>query len=305
MEARLRVAFINLIFTIYTLVAWFTLNQLQEDRWAPGTRNPENQTWQKCIKCTYYALICALIVFACCSIATRVWFALVNHLFAVTSCISRLALTFVGIAHIYTMAGILTHIFLFQTYNNFSYERTYLLRNMKIISSSSWETEKYNKKWNSLTFSSSKVPAGHVGDIAIWSSPSHCTMAGPGSGPCVRAGATIVAANLTAQVHIILQTKRKIKLKLSFRLKKTAITYWHTLYLTVLSNVSCWASAAVGAQAVRAGASIFTGLRVTLILLVFTELPMKSRTATARECVDVIDASPVIQTGAKERAHNF
>lgn len=43
MEARLRVAFINLIFTIYTLVAWFT-----------------------------YALICALIVFACCSVATRV-----------------------------------------------------------------------------------------------------------------------------------------------------------------------------------------------------------------------------------------
>lgn len=95
--------------------------------------------------------------------------------------------------------------------------------------------------------------------------------------------------------------KKKNEVEIRFYTEKTAITYWHTLYLTVLSVVSCWASAAVGAQAVRAGASIFTGLRVTLILLVFTEHPVKSRTAMAREGVDAIDASPVIQTGAKER----
>lgn len=129
-------------------------------------------------------------------------------------------------------------------------------------------------------------------------------MAGPGSCPCVRAGATIVTADLTAQVHIILQRKKKNMVETQFNitlLHKTIMVYWHTRYLTVLSTVSCRAGAAVRAQAVSADASIFTRLRVTLILLVFTEFPIKSRTATASEGVDIVNASPIIQTGAKER----
>lgn len=68
--------------------------------------------------------------------------------------------------------------------------------------------------------------------------------------------------------------------------------------LAVLSIVSHGAGAAVGAQAVSAGASIFTRLRVALILLELTEIPVKTRTATAREAVNAINASPIIQAGA-------
>lgn len=74
-----------------------------------------------------------------------------------------------------------------------------------------------------------------------------------------------------------------------------------TLYLAVLSIVSHGAGAAVGAQAVSAGASIFTRLRVALILLELTEIPVKTRTATAREAVNAINASPIIQAGAGGR----
>lgn len=67
-----------------------------------------------------------------------------------------------------------------------------------------------------------------------------------------------------------------------------------TLYLAVLSIVSQGAGAAVVAQAISAGASILTGLRVALILLKLTEFPVKTRTATARKGVDAINASPII-----------
>lgn len=70
------------------------------------------------------------------------------------------------------------------------------------------------------------------------------------------------------------------------------------LYLAVMSIVSYRAGATVGAQAISAGASILTGLRVALILLVLTKRPVKPRPATAREGVDVINASAIIQTGA-------
>lgn len=71
-----------------------------------------------------------------------------------------------------------------------------------------------------------------------------------------------------------------------------------TLYLAVLSIVSYGAGAAVGAQAISAGASVLAGLRVALIMLILTECPVKPRTTTAREGVDLINASPIIQTGA-------
>lgn len=38
MEAGLRVAFIHLVFTVYTLVAWLTLNQSQKERSTHGMR---------------------------------------------------------------------------------------------------------------------------------------------------------------------------------------------------------------------------------------------------------------------------
>lgn len=43
MEAGLRVAFIHLIFTVYALVAWLTLNQSQKERSTHGMRNPYEQ----------------------------------------------------------------------------------------------------------------------------------------------------------------------------------------------------------------------------------------------------------------------
>lgn len=69
-----------------------------------------------------------------------------------------------------------------------------------------------------------------------------------------------------------------------------------------MAIVSHWAGAAVGAQAIGTGASILTGLRVALILLKLAKFPVKTKTATAREGVDVISASPAIQTGAGGKA---
>ena len=74
-----------------------------------------------------------------------------------------------------------------------------------------------------------------------------------------------------------------------------------TNYLAVLSTVSHGAGAAIGAQAISACSSILTGLRVALVLLVLTEFPVKTMTATAGEGVDVINASPIIQAGAAGR----
>lgn len=65
-----------------------------------------------------------------------------------------------------------------------------------------------------------------------------------------------------------------------------------------MSIVSHGAGAAVGAKAIGTSASVLTGLRVALILLELAKCPVKTETATAREGVDVIDASPIIQTGA-------
>lgn len=72
MKAGLRVAFIHLIFTVYALVAWLTLNQFQKERSTHGTRNSYEQMEQKWSQCTYYALICAQVVNACCSVTTWV-----------------------------------------------------------------------------------------------------------------------------------------------------------------------------------------------------------------------------------------
>lgn len=66
---------------------------------------------------TYFTLVCALIVHTCSSIATRVWLALVNHLSTITACVSRSALTLMGISYIYALPSILTYVLHFQTYN--------------------------------------------------------------------------------------------------------------------------------------------------------------------------------------------
>lgn len=65
--------------------------------------------------------------------------------------------------------------------------------------------------------------------------------------------------------------------------------------------VSHRAGAAIGAQAIGAGPAILTGLRVALILLVLTEHPIKTRTATANEVIDPIYTSPIIQAGAGKK----
>lgn len=69
-----------------------------------------------------------------------------------------------------------------------------------------------------------------------------------------------------------------------------------------MSIVSHGAGAAVAAQAIGTSASVLTGLRVALILLELAKCPVKTKRATAREGVDVIDASAVIQTGAGGKA---
>lgn len=78
-----------------------------------------------------------------------------------------------------------------------------------------------------------------------------------------------MTAHLAAQVHIV---------------------------LAVLSIVSHGTGAVVGAQAVGAGSSVLAGLRVALVLLVLTKRPVKTRAAMAGKAVDVINASPVIET---------
>ncbi len=143
-----------------------------------------------------------------------------------------------------------------------------------------------------------------------------------------------MTAHLAAQVHKVLHTKKERRIKVGCKCytdRRNYTTTSHLLelsifsrvnqteptflsrssnckaffslytYLAVLSIVSYGAVAAVGAQAISTGASILTGLRVTLILLKLTECPIKTRTATAREGVDIINASPVIQTGAGEK----
>lgn len=76
------------------------------------------------------------------------------------------------------------------------------------------------------------------------------------------------------------------------------------MYLAVLAIVSHRAGATVASQAIGAGASVLTGLRVALILLVLTECPVETRTATAREGVDFVNASSIIQTGAGRKEGN-
>lgn len=60
--------------------------------------------------------------------------------------------------------------------------------------------------------------------------------------------------------------------------------------------VSHGTGAAVGTQAVSAGSSVLTGLRVTFVLFKLTECPIKTRATATGKGVNVIDASPVIQT---------
>lgn len=75
-----------------------------------------------------------------------------------------------------------------------------------------------NKKWF-LTLSSSKVLAGHVGDVTVKSRPSHFTVANPG-GFCLRTGAAIVTADLAAHVYKVLREERKVAKCKSYRDKK-------------------------------------------------------------------------------------
>lgn len=102
------------------------------------------------------------------------------------------------------------------------------------------------------TISARKVFTGHVGNITVKSGPPYRAVAGPG-GSCLRAGPAIVATDLAAQVYKI---------------------------LAVESTEPHGAGAAIGPQTISAGASILTGLGVTLVMLIFTESTIKTR-ATA------------------------
>lgn len=79
----------------------------------------------------------------------------------------------------------------------------------------------------------------------------------------------------------------------------------NTNYLAVVSSIFSRTVATIGAQAIHAGSSVFTRLRVTFILLELTKDPMKTRTATARKGVDVVDTSPIIKAGAIETNKYF
>lgn len=186
-EAGLRVTLIHIILAVNTLVAWFT-----------------------------FTFIRPLIVHTGSSIATWVGLAFIYHLVTITACVSRLALTLMGISNVYAAPSILAYVLYFQT------------------------------------ISGSEVLTGHVGNITVKSSPPHRAAAGPG-GSRLRAGPTIVAADLAAQVYKI---------------------------LAVEPIVSYGAGAAIGAQTISAGPSVLTGLGVTLVMLIFTESTMKTR-ATA------------------------
>lgn len=133
MEARLRVAFINIVLTVHPLIAWFALEQWKEKyRLAHCVKHDRFTTYKLCTHTsttntyththswgfTYFTLICALIALARSSIAARVWLALVEHLITVAPRVSWLALALVGITHIHTPPRVLTHTFHFQTYSN-------------------------------------------------------------------------------------------------------------------------------------------------------------------------------------------
>lgn len=214
------------------------------------------------------------------------------------------------------ICGIYPHLHNGHSYTRFpfpSLQSFFIQENMRtwecdnvITSSLVWETQKYNKiQFTHLSWqqSAGRTCWGHrniVQSIPLYNgrsrklppceSRSHHCDSEPGG---------------TGSYNSATKGKgRKMRLKFnfeSFTLTKQPSFIATLLYLTVLSIVSCWASAAVGAQAISAGASIFTRLRVAFILLIFTECPVKSRMATARKGVDVINASPIIQTGAKER----
>lgn len=131
-ETGLRVTLIYIILTVDSLKAWFT-----------------------------FAFVRALIVHTSSSIATRVGFAFIDHLFTITACVSRLALTLMGISNIYAAASILAYILHFHT------------------------------------TCGSKVLTGHVGNITVKSGPPHRAVAGPG-GSRLRARPAVVAAYLAA-----------------------------------------------------------------------------------------------------------
>lgn len=114
-----------------------------------------------------FTFIGALIVHTSGSIATRVGLAFIDHLITITACVSRLALTLMGISNIYAASCVPADILLFQT------------------------------------ISSSKILTGHVGNITVKASPAHGAVAGPG-GRRLRAGAAVVTPDLAAQVYKIL-----------------------------------------------------------------------------------------------------
>lgn len=163
-----------------------------------------------------FTFISALIVHTSGPIATWVGLAFVDHLVTITASVSRLALTLMGISYIDAAPSVPAHTLHFQT------------------------------------ISGSKVLTRHVGDITVKSGPSHRAMTDPGSGR-LRAGATVVTADLAAQVYKI---------------------------LAVESIESHRTGAAIGSQTIRAGTSVLTRLGVTLVMLVLTESTVETR-ATA------------------------
>lgn len=181
-----------------------------------------------------FTFISALIVHTSSLIATWIRLAFIDHLDTITACVTRLALTLMRISNIYTTPSILAHILNFQVIHE------------------------------------SIVLTGHDGDITVKSSPPHCAVARPG-GSRLRAGPTIVAADLAAEVYKI---------------------------LAVGSIVSHGTGAAIGAQTISAGASILAGLGVTLIMLIFTETTIKTRSTATGEGIDFIYAGAIIQTGS-------
>lgn len=73
-----------------------------------------------------------------------------------------------------------------------------------------------------------------------------------------------------------------------------------SFYLAGFSIIHQWAGAVEGPQAIYAGATIFTGMRVTLVQFKLTELPRKTMPTAAGETVYSIHTCSIVETRAME-----
>lgn len=73
-----------------------------------------------------------------------------------------------------------------------------------------------------------------------------------------------------------------------------------SLYLTGFSIVHQWAVAVESPQTIYAGATVFTGMRVTLVQFKLAKLTRKTVSTAAGEMVNSIHTRPIVQTRAVE-----